>query len=61
MRRIREVMTDRIDLGTRLRDTTTLETSLILGYPHVWRQEEDGGPRTASTSTLWQTPQPAES
>ncbi len=43
MRRIREVMTDRIDL-TRLRETTTLETSVILGYPHVWRQEEDNGP-----------------
>ncbi len=43
MRRIREVMTDRIDL-TRLRETTTLETSLILGYPHVWRQEPDNGP-----------------
>ncbi len=43
MRRIREVMTDRIDL-TRLRETTTLETSVILGYPHVWRQEGDNGP-----------------
>lgn len=43
MRRIREVSTDRIDLG-RLRETTTLETSLILGYPHVWRSAEDGGP-----------------
>ncbi len=43
VRRIREVMTDRIDLG-RLRETTTLETSLILGYPHVWRPEEDDGP-----------------
>jgi hypothetical protein len=43
MRRIREVMTDRIDLG-RMRETTTLETSLILGYPHVWRQAEDESP-----------------
>ncbi len=43
MRRIREVMTERIDL-TRLRETTTLETSVILGYPHVWRQEGDNGP-----------------
>ena len=43
MRRIREVMTDRIDL-TRLRETTTLETSVILGYPHVWRLEGENGP-----------------
>ncbi len=43
MRRIREVMTDRIDLA-RLRETTTLETTLILGYPHVWRQEPENGP-----------------
>ncbi len=43
IRRVREVMTDRIELG-RMRETTTLETSLVLGYPHVWRQEEDGGP-----------------
>lgn len=43
IRRVREVMTDRIELG-RMRETTTLETSLVLGYPHVWRQEEDRGP-----------------
>ncbi len=59
VRRIREVMTDRIDLG-RLRTTTTLETSLILGYPHVWRQEEDGGPVQVHIDVV-EDPQPAES
>src|SRR5262245_47045582 len=43
VRNIREVVTDRIEL-TRLRETTTLESSVALGYPHVWRKDTDTGP-----------------
>jgi YbbR domain-containing protein len=43
VRNIREVVTDRIELG-RLRETSVLESSVALGYPHVWRKDPDGGP-----------------
>ena len=43
VRNIREVVTDRIDLG-RLRETAVLESSVALGYPHVWRKDPDAGP-----------------
>jgi len=43
VRNIREVVTDRIELG-RLHETTLLESSVALGYPHVWRKDPDGGP-----------------
>ncbi|HTO07766.1 MAG TPA: CdaR family protein [Myxococcota bacterium] len=43
VRNIREVVTDRIELA-RLRETAVLESSVALGYPHVWRKDPDGGP-----------------
>jgi|SRR5262245_14659824 len=43
VRNIREVVTDRIELA-RLRESTELESSVALGYPHVWRKDPDGGP-----------------
>lgn len=43
VRNIREVVTDRIELA-RLRETAHLESSVALGYPHVWRKDPDGGP-----------------
>jgi YbbR domain-containing protein len=43
VRNIREVVTDRIELS-RLRETAVLESSVALGYPHVWRKDPDGGP-----------------
>ena len=43
VRNIREVVTDRIELA-RLRETSQLESSVALGYPHVWRKDPDGGP-----------------
>jgi YbbR domain-containing protein len=43
VRNIREVVTDRIELS-RLRESSQLESSVALGYPHVWRKDPDGGP-----------------
>ena len=43
VRNIREVVTDRIELA-RLRESSQLESSVALGYPHVWRKDPDGGP-----------------
>jgi YbbR domain-containing protein len=43
VRNIREVVTDRIDLA-RLRETSQLESSVALGYPHVWRKDPESGP-----------------
>jgi YbbR domain-containing protein len=43
VRNIREVVTDRIELG-RLHETAVLESSVALGYPHVWRKDPDAGP-----------------
>ena len=43
VRNVREVVTDRIELP-RLRESTVLESSVALGYPHVWRKDPDGGP-----------------
>jgi YbbR domain-containing protein len=43
VRNVREVVTDRIDLG-RLRQSTVLESSVALGYPHVWRKDPESGP-----------------
>ena len=43
VRNIREVVTDRIDLS-RLHETSVLESSVALGYPHVWRKDPDAGP-----------------
>src|SRR5262245_50969032 len=43
VRNIREVVTDRIELG-RLRESAALESSVALGYPHVWRKDPDAGP-----------------
>lgn len=43
VRNIREVVTDRIELA-RLRETSQLESSVALGYPHVWRKDPDAGP-----------------
>ena len=43
LRNVREVLTDRVDLAD-LRETTTLESPVALGYPHVWRKDSDGPP-----------------
>ena len=43
VRNIREVVTDRIELA-RLHETAVLESSVALGYPHVWRKDPDAGP-----------------
>jgi YbbR domain-containing protein len=43
VRNIREVVTDRIELG-RMRESAALESSVALGYPHVWRKDPDAGP-----------------
>ena len=43
VRNVREVVTDRIDLSS-LRETTTLESPVALGYPHVWRKDRSGAP-----------------
>jgi YbbR domain-containing protein len=43
VRNVREVVTDRIDLSG-LRATTTLESPVALGYPHVWRKDQSGAP-----------------
>lgn len=43
LRNVREVLTDRIDLAD-LRESTTLESPVALGYPHVWRKDTDGPP-----------------
>ena len=43
VRNVREVVTDRIDLAS-LRETTTLESPVVLGYPHVWRKDPGGAP-----------------
>src|SRR5258705_83231 len=39
----REGVTDRIE-PARLRETSVLESSVALGYPHVWRKDPDAGP-----------------
>ena len=43
VRNVRELVTDRIDLSS-LRETTTLESPVALGYPHVWRKDQSGAP-----------------
>ena len=43
MRRLDQVTTERLDVS-ELRETTTLETPLILGYSHVWRADDDAEP-----------------
>ncbi len=43
VRNVREVVTDRIDLSS-LRETTTLESPVALGFPHVWRKDRSGAP-----------------
>ncbi len=43
LRSLREALTDRIDLAA-LRETTTLESPVALGYPHVWRKDPDAAP-----------------
>jgi YbbR domain-containing protein len=43
VRNVREAVTDRVDLST-LRETTTVETPVALGYPHVWRKDPGGAP-----------------
>ncbi len=43
VRNVREVVTDRVDLST-LRETTTLESPVALGFPHVWRKDQSGAP-----------------
>ncbi len=43
VRKVREVVTDRIELAN-LRETTTLESPVALGYPHVWRKDPDDAP-----------------
>jgi hypothetical protein len=43
LRNVREVLTDRIDL-TELHESTTLESPVALGYPHVWRKDPAGPP-----------------
>ncbi len=43
MRRLDQVTTERLDVS-KLRETTTLEPALILGYSHVWRADEDAEP-----------------
>lgn len=43
VRSVREAVTDRVDLST-LRESTTLESPVTLGYPHVWRKDVTGAP-----------------
>ena len=43
IRNMREVVTDRIDLAG-LRESTTLESPVLLGYPHVWRKDKSAAP-----------------
>ncbi len=43
VRNVREVVTDRIDLST-LRESATLESPVVLGYPHVWRKDKSAAP-----------------
>ena len=43
VRSVREAVTDRVDLSN-LRESTTLESSVTLGYPHVWRKDAGGAP-----------------
>ena len=43
VRNVREVVTDRVDLST-IRETTTLESPVALGFPHVWRKDQSGAP-----------------
>ncbi len=43
VRNVREVVTDRIDLSS-LRETTTLESPVSLGFPHIWRKDKSSEP-----------------
>jgi len=43
VRNLREVVTDRVDLST-IHETTTLESPVALGFPHVWRKDQSGAP-----------------
>lgn len=43
VRNVREVVTDRIDLSA-VRESTTLESPVVLGYPHVWRKDKSAAP-----------------
>jgi hypothetical protein len=43
VRNVSEVVTDRVDLST-IRETTTLESPVSLGFPHVWRKDQSGTP-----------------
>jgi len=43
VRNVREAVTDRVDLSN-LRASTTLESAVTLGYPHVWRKDVTGAP-----------------
>jgi YbbR domain-containing protein len=43
VRNVREVVTDRVDLST-LRESTTLESPVALGFPHIWRKDQSGEP-----------------
>ena len=43
VRSVREAVTDRVDLSN-LRESTTLESPVTLGYPHVWRKDVAGAP-----------------
>jgi YbbR domain-containing protein len=42
VRRISEVSTERIDLS-RLRESATVESAIVYGYPHVWRAGSEPG------------------
>jgi YbbR domain-containing protein len=43
VRNVREVVTNPIDLST-LRETTTVESPVPLGFPHVWRKDKSAAP-----------------
>ena len=43
VRNVREVVTDRVDLAT-IQETTTIESPVALGFPHVWRKDQSGAP-----------------
>ena len=43
VRNVRELVTDRIDLSS-LRETTTIESPVALGFPHVWRKDKSNAP-----------------
>jgi len=58
VRRVREVLTDRLDVS-ELVDTTELQTGIVIDRAHVWRPEDDREPVTVEVRIVPDGSRPA--